>query len=192
MGPFQLWLHDTLVRGTSAAAFLRTDWGWPTVESAHFIGLTLLFGAIAVWDLRLLGMGKRIPITAFHRLVPFAVVGFAINAVSGSMFLMTEPNQYLYNPAFHVKVLLFLLAGLNVLVFYAFVFRRVGRLAPGVDGPRFVKIFRGIEYHDDGIIAQQLGVALRELCRHPFRVPRPERDIQVARIVEDERLSSNG
>jgi hypothetical protein len=144
MGPFQLWLHDTLVRGTSVAAFMRTDWGWPTIESAHFIGLTLLFGTIAVWDLRLLGMGKRIPIPEFHRLVPFAVVGFAVNALSGSMFLMTEPDQYLYNPAFHFKIFLVLLAGLNVLVFYAFVFRRVGRVAAGVEGPQFVKIFGAV------------------------------------------------
>jgi hypothetical protein len=39
-GAFQLWLHDTLVRGTAVAAFMRTDWGWPTIESVHFIGLT--------------------------------------------------------------------------------------------------------------------------------------------------------
>jgi hypothetical protein len=30
---------------------------------------------------------------------------------------MTEPNQYLYNPAFQFKLLLIGLAGLNVLVF---------------------------------------------------------------------------
>ena len=143
MGPFQLWLHDTLRRGMSVAAFMQTSWGWPTVESVHFIGLTLLFGTIAVWDLRLLGMAKRIPLAEFHRLIPFAMLGFAINAASGSMFLMTEPNQYVYNPAFHFKVLLFGLAGLNVLVFYAFVFRRSGGLA-GVDGARFVKIFGAV------------------------------------------------
>ena len=107
----------------------------------HFIGLTLLFGAIAAWDLRLLGMAKRVPIAAFHRLVPFAVLGFAINAPSGSMFLMTEPDQYLYNPAFHFKLLFMALAGLNVVVFYVAVFRRVSGLAPGVDEPHAVKAF---------------------------------------------------
>ena len=72
---------------------MRSEWGWPVVESVHFIGLTLLFGVIATWDLRLLGMAKRVPILAFHRLVPFAVLGFAINAIRGSMFLMTEPEE---------------------------------------------------------------------------------------------------
>ena len=80
------------------------------------------------------------PFAEFHRLVPFGVLGFTINAASGSMFLMTEPNQYLYNPAFHFKMLLVGLAGLNILVFYTLVFRRLGVLAPGVDTPRVVKM----------------------------------------------------
>lgn len=144
MGPFQIWLHDTFVRGTAVAAFMRSDWGWPTIESVHFIGLTLLFGTIAAWDLRLIGMAKRIPIVEFHRLIPFAVLGFAINATSGSMFLMTEPNQYLYNPAFQFKFLLIAIAGLNVLVFYATVFRRLGTLPPGVDAPQILRVFGAV------------------------------------------------
>jgi hypothetical protein len=138
---FQLWLEHTLSNVEPVATFMRTRWGWPTVESVHFIGLTLLFGSIAAWDLRLLGMAKRVPIVAFHRLVPFAVIGFAINATSGSMFLMTEPDQYLYNRAFHFKLLFIALAGLNVAVFYLAVFRRVSGLAPGVDAPPAVKVF---------------------------------------------------
>jgi len=141
MVDFQLWLEHTLSSVESVPTFMRTAWGWPAVESVHFIGLTLLFGAIAAWDLRLLGMAKRVPIAAFHRLVPFAVLGFAINAASGSMFLMTEPDQYLYNSAFHFKLLFMALAGLNVVVFYLAVFRRVSGLAPGVDAPNGVKVF---------------------------------------------------
>lgn len=135
---FQIWLHRTLANPTPVADFMRTAWGWPTIESVHFVGLTLLFGTIAVWDLRLLGMAKRIPIAEFHRLVPFAVFGFAINVTSGSMFLLTEPNQYVYNPAFQFKLLLLGLAGLNILVFYSTVFRRLGT---GSGAPRIVKLF---------------------------------------------------
>ena len=144
MSGIQIWLHKTLLKGTAVAEFMRSDWGWPTIESVHFIGLTLLFGTIAVWDLRLLGMARRVPVTEFHRLVPFAVLGFAINASSGSMFLMTEPNQYLYNPAFQFKMLLLGLAGINVLVFYTTAFRRLVALAPGVGAPRLAKIFGAV------------------------------------------------
>jgi hypothetical protein len=141
MSAFQIWLHRKLLSATAVAAFMRTDWAWPVVESIHFIGLTLLFGTIAVWDLRLLGLMKRVSISELHRLVPFAVLGFAVNAASGSMFLMTEPNQYVYNPAFQFKLLLVAAAGINVLVFYATIFRRVSVLGPGEETPRIVKAF---------------------------------------------------
>jgi hypothetical protein len=140
MGPFQLWLVQTLSSVEPVATFMRTKWGWPVVESVHFIGLTLLFGSIATWDLRLLGVAKRVPIAAFHRLVPFAILGFAINAASGSMFLMTEPDQYIYNPAFHFKLLFLALAGLNVLLFYLTMFRRVSALGAGTAAPYAARI----------------------------------------------------
>jgi hypothetical protein len=141
MGSFQIWLHGKLASGTTVAEFMRSAWAWPAIESVHFIGLTLLFGTIAVWDLRLLGLLPRVSIAELHRLVPFAVLGFTINAASGSMFLMTEPDQYVYNPAFHFKLLLLAIAGLNVVVFYATMFRRLRPLAPGADAPRIMKLF---------------------------------------------------
>ena len=106
MGPFQLWFERAVSQAPVVRAFMQTAWGWPAVESVHFLGLTLLFGSIVVWDLRLLGMARSVPIAAFHRLVPLAVLGFAINVASGSLFVMAEANQYVYNPAFQLKVLL--------------------------------------------------------------------------------------
>jgi hypothetical protein len=76
--------------------------------------------------------------------VPFAVLGFGINAITGSLFLMTFPDQYIYNPAFHLKVVCLLLAGLNVVVFYLAVFRRLRRLAPGQPLPASARLSGGI------------------------------------------------
>jgi hypothetical protein len=129
MGDFQRWLELTLRSAETIPALMQTRWAWPVAESVHFIGLTLLFGSIAAWDLRLIGVAKSVPIAAFHRLVPISMLGFALNATTGSMFLMTFPDQYIYNPAFHFKVLFLMLAGVNVLVFYATTYRRV--TAPG-------------------------------------------------------------
>ena len=131
MIPFQVQFEAWLRSFTSVGSFMQLQWSWPAVESAHFIGLTLLLGSIAAWDLRLLGFLKDVPVAAFHKLVPFAVLGFTINVTSGTMFLMTFPDQYIYNPAFHLKVLCLSLAGLNVLLFYLTNFRRIARLGPG-------------------------------------------------------------
>ena len=114
---------------------MRTHWGWPAAESVHFVGLSLLVGTIVVWDLRLLGVGRRIPIAALRALVRWTLVGYAITFVSGLMFLMTEPTEYIYNPAFHYKVLFMALAGLNALAFYLTVSRRTLALGAGQEAP---------------------------------------------------------
>jgi hypothetical protein len=140
MGPFQYWFEQTVSQVTPVRLFMQTSWGWPATESVHFIGLTLLFGSIAVWDLRLLGLGRGVPISAFHRLVPFAVAGFAINVVTGSMFVMAEANQYVYNRAFQFKLLFLALAGLNVLIFYVTMFRRVATSGAGAAPPPLARL----------------------------------------------------
>ena len=135
MGAYQLALVKLIESAHTVRQVMNMTWTWPAVESVHFLGLTLLFGSIAAWDLRLLGVGRGVPISAFHRLIPFAVLGFAINVVSGVGFLMAAPDQYIYNPAFHLKMLLVVLGGLNVVVFYATVFRRVRGLSPDAPAP---------------------------------------------------------
>jgi len=124
MAGFQIWLVSTFARMTTVRAFMRTKWGWPAAESVHFIGLSLLVGTIFMFDLRLLGVGKRIPVRALHRMVPWGLLGYAITASSGMLFLMAEPDQYVYNPAFQWKVLFMLAAGLNASVFYLVPYRR--------------------------------------------------------------------
>jgi len=126
MAGFQVWLVRWLAHAAPPiAAFMRTAWGWPIMESIHFLGLSMLVGCVGAFDLRLLGVGKRIPIAALHRLIPFGLLGFAINATSGSMFLLTEGDQYIYNPAFQFKVLFIAVAGLNALLFYVTSWGRV-------------------------------------------------------------------
>jgi hypothetical protein len=140
---FQIWLVHTLRAHNVAHAVMTSWWGWPTAESIHFIGLSLLVGCIGAFDLRLLGIGKRIPIAALHRLIRWGLLGFAINVVSGLAFLATEPEQYVYNPSFHFKVLFLAIAGVNAVTFYVVPYRRATR--PGVvDAPRSAKVIAAV------------------------------------------------
>jgi uncharacterized membrane protein len=98
--------------------FMHTAWAWPIAESLHFIGLSLLAGSIFLFDLRLLGVAPRIPIRALHRLVPWGLAGFAMTFVTGALFVAAEPDQYIYNPSFHWKMLFIGAAGANASLFY--------------------------------------------------------------------------
>jgi hypothetical protein len=144
MVDFQKWLVTTLASVTPIGDFMRTQWGWPAAESLHFIGLSLLVGGVFLFDLRLLGMGKRIPIRVVHRLIPWGLLGYVITALSGMLFMMTEPDQYIYNPSFHFKMLFMVAAGFNAAMFYLISFRRTIVLGPSVDAPRAAKTMAAI------------------------------------------------
>lgn len=116
-------------------------WGWPLAEIVHFTGLCLLFGSVAYFDLRLLGCFRTIPLAAMHRLVPFGVLGFGLSVASGVLFVSTAPDQYLYNPAFQVKMALLALAGVNMVAFYLFAAPRLRGLAPEALVPWQARLF---------------------------------------------------
>ncbi|MEP7307591.1 MAG: DUF6644 family protein [Acidobacteriota bacterium] len=140
MATFQVWLVSTLVSAKPIGRLMHTRWGWPAAESIHFLGLSLLIGTIVLFDLRLLGMARRISIAALHKLVPWGLAGYATNLISGSFFLMAEPDQYIYNPAFHFKMLFMAVAGFNALSFYVIAARRT--MGPGAEEevPRAARI----------------------------------------------------
>ena len=98
---------------------MNSPWGWPTAESIHLLGLCLLIGCVGVFDLRMLGIGRGISYVQMHKLVKVGVFGYVLNVTTGIMFLTTAPDQYLFNPAFQSKLLFMLVAGLNMLWFYA-------------------------------------------------------------------------
>lgn len=114
-----------LGRRSGIQELMSSAWGWPIVESLHFLGLSLLLGTVGLFDLRMLGLARGIPMGALHRLVPWGAGGYALNVATGLLFVTSAPDQYLHNPAFQVKLALMAVAGLNVLFFYRFAFGRV-------------------------------------------------------------------
>jgi hypothetical protein len=118
------WLTSTPVN----AFVMDLRWVWPISESLHFCGLALMVGTVGTFDLRLLGLGKGIPPAVLHRSVRFGVAGFVVSAITGSLFIFGQPDQYFYNDAFKVKATCLVLLGLNVLAFYTLEAREVLKL----------------------------------------------------------------
>lgn len=64
MHAFQYWLFTTLRGIQLTVPLMHSKWGWPAAQIAHFLGLSMLIGTVFLFDLRMLGMAKRIPIGA--------------------------------------------------------------------------------------------------------------------------------
>lgn len=109
-------LHQ-LERSGPALYVLQTPWVWPVLEILHFIGMSLLFGAVAIADLRLMGRFRELPPAMLPVLMRWAFAGFVLNAASGLLFLVANPTQYFYNWLFWLKMGLVLAAGANVVAY---------------------------------------------------------------------------
>jgi uncharacterized membrane protein len=95
-------------------------WMWPTCETLHFIGLSLLLGVVFVVDLRMLGFMKQVSYSALHRLLPWGILGFGLNVLTGMLFFVGNPGQYTRSTPFHWKMAFVLVAGANALYFTMF------------------------------------------------------------------------
>lgn len=120
--------------GREVAAWVNDlPWVWPTLESLHFIGLSLLIGAVLVINLRVLGVMKQVSLNAIDRLLPWGVLGFGLNVVTGMLFFIAVPQQYTQSVAFFWKAGLIVVAAFNGLYFTAY--DRAWTMEPGADAP---------------------------------------------------------
>jgi hypothetical protein len=119
-------------------------WLWPVCETLHFIGMVLLIGTVGLFDLRMLGVAKGLPPYPFRYLIPFGLGGFAVNLVTGFMFVSGNFDAvvaYGQNPAFKWKVAFMFLAALNAGVFYVTgIAKRVDALQAGENAPIAAKL----------------------------------------------------
>ena len=96
----------------------ETFWLWPVLEITHFVGLSVMLGALMIIDLRMLGLYRSIDAESTHRLLPLVWVGFCMNLFSGILFIIGDPGRYAINIGFRLKMLLILLAGLNAAIYH--------------------------------------------------------------------------
>src|SRR5262245_61419735 len=108
-------------------------WAWPAAESVHFLGLSLSFGVLLAVNLRILGLIKHIPFADVHRLLPWGMLGFGANLITGMFFFVGQSPQYTSSPVFYWKVVLMVIAGANFL--YLTVFGQAWRM--GGDDAKF-------------------------------------------------------
>lgn len=94
-----------------------TTWTFAATETLHMIGLTLIIGVVLLIDLKVLGFLPGVPYATLDRLLPWAILGFGLNAMTGMLFFVAAPHQYVGNPSFNWKLIFLMAAGLNMLLF---------------------------------------------------------------------------
>jgi Family of unknown function (DUF6644) len=98
----------------------ESDWQFAAIEATHILGLAFSVGTIMWLDLRLLGLAMRDEPVAdvLNRYQPRAVLGFGVMFLTGVLLFLCEPEKAYATWAFHLKLLMIMLAGLNALYFH--------------------------------------------------------------------------
>jgi hypothetical protein len=92
-------------------------WVWAACETLHFVGLCMLFSVVIIVNLRMLGMIRNVSFAAVYQLLPIGMLGFGLNLITGMLFFIATPGQYVNNVAFFWKIAFVVLGGLNILYF---------------------------------------------------------------------------
>lgn len=138
-------LHDFLVwLGSTpwSVRLLESLWVWPLIESTHVLSIGLFVGTAMMMDLRLLGLtfgGVRAS-DFTGRLLPWTRGGFVIMIVTGILVFYSNPVRYYHNVFFRFKMLVLLVAGLNVWFFHSRIHKRVEEWDRDASPPRAARV----------------------------------------------------
>ncbi|MFN6936783.1 MAG: hypothetical protein ACK4NZ_16715 [Tsuneonella sp.] len=91
---------------------------YPWANVVHVIGVVLLVGGIGIVDLRIIGVWRRLPLSALsHALTPVAIAGLLLQAASGMVLFAADGKTLAASSVFHAKLVFVALAVLNAAVF---------------------------------------------------------------------------
>ena len=92
-------------------------WTYGILNLVHILGISTLFGAVLILDLRLLGLWQGIAMSTIMKItVPLAATGFAVAVTSGIMMFSFNTTEYHGNPFLYIKLPVIVVALINILV----------------------------------------------------------------------------
>lgn len=100
--PFFEW-HDNCWLGTTISDSI---WLFPAIETIHILAMTIMFGALMVINLRMLGLGMRHQSVAAlgQTLMPYVNWGAGIMLLSGYALFCSEAVKCFSNDGFRFKM----------------------------------------------------------------------------------------
>ena len=107
----------------------ESEIAYSVIESVHVWALCLFLGMTVMFDLRLLGWTMRkVPVTeVIRRLQPWTILGFTVMVISGLLLVYAIPVRSYQNLFFRTKMVLLVLAALNVWFFHTRVFPQAAK-----------------------------------------------------------------
>src|SRR5215831_20174946 len=108
--PLSVWVHES-----------PSVWAQPTVMTLHTMGMGVLAGASWVLDLRLLGISRNVPLSAFRWVFRAVAISLAVNLVTGVLLFMARASLWGTAFPFLLKILLVVASAATLLPIRSYV-----------------------------------------------------------------------
>jgi hypothetical protein len=133
---------EQLAESPWSVSIHESEIAYSLIESIHVWSMCLFFGLAVMFDLRLLGWTMtKVPVSEFsRRLLPWTIAGFVVMAISGTLLFYAIPVRSYQNIFFRFKMILLLLAGLNVWIFHSRVYPKVDTWDVDAKPPRAARV----------------------------------------------------
>ncbi|MGG7663576.1 DUF6644 family protein [Dyadobacter sp. BHUBP1] len=144
MPSYHQWL-EWLEKSAWAVGIRQSLWLYPALEIVHILGIVLLVGAAFLFDLRLLGFSRNMPVTALSKhLLPWSQRGLVLIIPSGILLFLTNAQALGVDPVFWTKVGLIAVAALNVFVFHRVIYKPFKRHGAHGELPYAARVCGGV------------------------------------------------
>lgn len=131
------WLEATQL----SHAMRYSLWLYPIVEIIHIVGFSILVGSVVMFDVRLLGASRIVPVDALGKqLLPWSIASTAVIVPAGLMLFSAHPHELVDNPIFLLKLGLIAAAGANALLFHRGIYRTVDSWKTGAKTPALARV----------------------------------------------------
>jgi hypothetical protein len=110
-----------------ATAIRESTWLFPTIETFHVLAIVLVVGTIMIVDLRLINVAsRRRPVSELmSEVLPWTWIAFICAAITGSLLFSSSATKYMHDGPFVYKMVLLLVAGVNMAIFHLGSYRKV-------------------------------------------------------------------
>jgi hypothetical protein len=115
--PLSVWVHES-----------PSVWAQPTVLTLHTMGMAVLVGASWVLDLRLLGISRNIPLSAFRWVFRTVAISLIVNLVTGVLLFAARATLWGTAIPFFIKILLVVASAATLLPIRSYVLRNPDQL----------------------------------------------------------------
>ena len=135
------------LQSTKLGDFVATnDWAFPTIETLHVMAIVTVVGTILVMDLRLVGVAsKNWAVTKISEdTLPYTWGAFVLAMITGSLLFMAKADTYTRDPWFIWKMIMIVVAGVNMAVFHLFTWKSVHHWDTAPEQPIGAKIAGGL------------------------------------------------